>query len=480
VSLPSDPSPVPAADAHGGATPRADDPSADSPPSVPADPTALLPDEIAATLPIVRPEAAAPQYRTDVYELSERLRQLQRPIRILSALQWPPEVQERFFASGAQQQPEVSRDTYAALSYDVRELQRAYDDLISSIRQRLGRFSPIAQLMVERCEEWIATLDMLAARGTTDFAHFAARLYGRTSDAFHAGGPTTADLGLDLSARLEAIESGGQLPPDELTMDAHEAAVWLQERIDRVFDEDHVTVEVSEEIVAQALAGAKRVRFRADARFSERQLRLLEVHEVYVHVATTLNGRRQPVLTFLDKGPPSTTLTQEGLAVLAEVTAFTSHPTRLRRINDRVEAIHKVEDGATFLDVFRWFVDDRGHEPQAAYADAMRVFRGSLPDAGPYPKDLAYNKGFIQVYNFLSVAIAQGKVYRIGLLFTGKTALERVGLLSRAYAEGLLAPPRYLPPHFADLAGLGSWLAYSRFLNQMDLERIEADYAELL
>jgi uncharacterized protein (TIGR02421 family) len=472
-------------DAGNSAEVEADEPSDALDPaapatSVPADPTQLGSDDMPAMAVITRPEPAAPEYRATVHELSERLRDLQRPIRILSALQWPMEVQERFFAAGAQQQPEVTRDTYPALRYDVRELQRALDELTGAIRNQLGRFSPVGQLMTERCDEWIATLDMIAARGTPDFGYHAARLYGRTSDAFHVGGPTTADLGRDLSARLEAIEARGQLPPDELTMDAHEAAAWLQERIDRVFDEDHVSVEVSDEIVAQALAGARRVRFRADARFSERQLRLLEVHEVYVHVATTLNGRRQPVLTFLDKGPPSTTVTQEGLAVLVEVTAFTSHPTRLRRINDRVEAIHRIEDGATFLDVYRWFVDERGHDPQAAYADAMRVFRGSLPEAGPYPKDLAYNKGFIQVYNFLSVAIAQGKVYRIGLLFTGKTALERIGLLARAYAEGLLAPPRYLPPHFADLAGLGSWLAYAGFLNQLDLERIEADYAELL
>lgn len=263
-------------------------------------------------------------------------------------------------------------------------------------------------------------------------------------------------------------------------MDAHQAAAWLQARFDAVFDEDRVRVEVSDEIVAHALAGANRVRFRADARFSERQLRLLEVHEVYVHVATTLNGRRQETLTFLDKGPPSTTISQEGLAVLVEVTAFTSHPTRLRRINDRVEAIHKAEDGATFLDVHRWFVEERDQEPRAAYADTMRIFRGSLPDAGPYPKDLAYDKGFIQVYNFLSVAIAQGRVYRIGLLFTGKTALERIGLLYRAFEEGVLLPPRYLPPHFADLAGLSSWLAYAGFLNVLDLERIGDDYAELL
>jgi uncharacterized protein (TIGR02421 family) len=477
VTQPTDPSG--AAPSASGDASEAVEPAAPAA-SAPADPTALRPDELAATAAIPRPASASPEYRADVHELSERLRELQKPVRILSALQWPAEVQERFFAAGAQRQPEVTRDTYPALRYDVRELQRAYDELTSVIRNRLGRFSPIGQLMTERCDEWISTLDMIDARGTPDFAYRAARLYGRTSDVFHAGGPSTADLGLDLAARLEAIESRGQLPPDELTMDAHEAAAWLQARIDRVFDEDHVSVEVSDEIVAQAIAGATRVRFRADARFSERQLRLLEVHEVYVHVATTVNGRRQPVLTFLDKGPPSTTLSQEGLAVLVEVTAFTSHPTRLRRINDRVEAIHKAEDGATFLDIYRWLVDARGHDPQAAYADAMRVFRGSLPEAGPYPKDLAYNKGFIQVYNFLSVAIAQGKVYRIGLLFTGKAALEQVGLLARAYAEGLLAPPRYLPPHFADLAGLGSWLAYSGFLNQLDLERIEADYAELL
>ena len=106
MSLPSDPSRAPSADGGSGAAVAADDL-----PSVPADPTLLRPDEIATSLPIPRPEPAAPEYRTAVHELSERLRGLQRPIRILSALQWPPEVQERFFAAGTQRQPEVSRDT---------------------------------------------------------------------------------------------------------------------------------------------------------------------------------------------------------------------------------------------------------------------------------------------------------------------------------------------------------------------------------
>lgn len=435
---------------------------------------------LAGGLNLATPAPADPEYLGSVRALSDRLRELQRPVRILPVLRWPDHVEHDFLAADGSRQPQVERASYPPLGYDVDDLQRGFDDLIGDVRNRLGRFNPVGKLLVERSLEWRMTLDMLAARGTPGFARLAGHLYGRTSDAFHVGGPTTADLGRDLARRLERIEASGLLPDDDETMDAHEAAAWLQERIDRVFVDDRVEVEVSEELVARALAGARRVRLRADARFSERQLRLLEVHEVYVHVATTLNGRHQPVLTFLDKGPPSTTISQEGLAVLVEVTAFTSHPTRLRRINDRIEAIAKVEDGATFLDVYRWYREERDQPPREAYVDTVRVFRGSLPDAGPFPKDLAYGKGFVQVYNFLTVAIARGRVYRWGLLFTGKTALERIGLLFHAYDAGLLAPPRYLPPHFSDLAGLASWLAYSGFLNHVDLDRIEDDVLPLL
>jgi uncharacterized protein (TIGR02421 family) len=439
-----------------------------------------LPEALAAVVEQQAAKEVDPEYRQTVYELSERLRELQRPINILSALRWPKDVERSFFAAGATRQPEVTRDSYAPLRYEAGELIRALEDLHADVRNRLGRFNPVGQLLTLRCQEWRETVSMLSARGTPDFARIAGLLYGRTSDAFHAGGPTVADMGLDLAERLGRIEATGMLPPDPRTMTAVEGAAWLQERLDRVFDEDPVSVQVSDEIVAEAIAGADRIRLRSDAMFSERALRILEVHEAYVHVATTMNGRRQPTLTFLDKGPPSTTIGQEGLAVLVEVTAFTSHPTRLRRINDRVEAIHRIEDGATFLDIYRWFLDERGATPQAAYSDTTRVFRGSLPDAGPYPKDLAYARGFVQTYNFFRVSVAQGKVFRLWLLFTGKTALDRIGLLFQAFDEGLLAPPRYLPPHFADPAGLASWLAYSGFLNQLDLERVEDDFSQLL
>jgi hypothetical protein len=47
-------------------------------------------------------------------------------------------------------------------------------------------------------------------------------------------------------------------------------------------------------------------------------------------------------------------------------------------------------------------------------------------------------------------------------------------------AEGLCAYPRFLPPWAADLRFLASYLAYSAFLNQVDMTAVRAHYAQLL
>jgi hypothetical protein len=43
--------------------------------------------------------------------------------------------------------------------------------------------------------------------------------------------------------------------------------------------------------------------------------------------------------------------------------------------------------------------------------------------------------------------------------------------------EGLLAPPRYLPPPFADLHALSAWLCYANFLGCLSPQRIDDDFA---
>ena len=165
--------------------------------------------------------------------------------------------------------------------------------------------------------------------------------------------------------------------------------------------------------------------------------------------------------------------------MLMEVLTFSSHTSRLRRLANRVEAIRQIEDGADFLEVFRFF-REQGFTVKTSYRSAMRAFRGSLPDRGPFTKDLSYTRGFVEVFNFLHVAVRAAKLERIPVLYVGKTALQDVPALWDLIEEGVVQPPAFLPPQLADLHGLAAWLCFSNYLHKLNIERVGLDYARLL
>jgi hypothetical protein len=137
------------------------------------------------------------------------------------------------------------------------------------------------------------------------------------------------------------------------------------------------------------------------------------------------------------------------------------------------------EDGANFFDVFE-FYREQGMDEEDSFQSTMRVFRGSTPDGGPYTKDLSYSKGFILIYNFMRLAVQRGLVNRIPLLFVGKTTLEDVHILADLQDEGMIVPPKYVPPQFKDLAAVSAWMVYSLFLNKLDLNRLAMDFKGFL
>ncbi len=414
-----------------------------------------------------------------IRELSDRLVEMQRPIRILDAIKWDDTVRAKFFAAGCTEQPEVNEDYYQerSLGFDPEAKQREFYELERQIQGRLGQLNPIGRIMRRMCREYRTAIRMLEHRGTPEFSLISQELYGASGDVFHEGDPTIADLGAMLSEMLASFDRGELSRDDERNYSCEEAVERLQARLDRVFcdPERRVRVLVSDGIVADAAAGADYIKLRKDSNFNERDLRLLEVHEGWVHVATTFNGAEQEVCTFLSKGPPSSTITQEGLALFMELVTFSSHRQRIHRLTNRIHAVQLAEQGATFLDVFRFF-REQGFSDNEAYELTTRVFRGSTPTLGPFTKDLTYSKGFVQVYQFVQLAVRKGKLDTIPLLFAGKTTLEDIPVLAHLQAEGLLTPPRYLPPQLADLNGLVAWMCYSNFLSQMDHRRNEADW----
>jgi uncharacterized protein (TIGR02421 family) len=391
-------------------------------------------------------------WQKKIRALSDRLLQAQRPIRVLPAIKWNEDIERAFFAAKERSLPPITSDYYRSrpLSFDPDSKIEELKALERDVSQQLGVIDPPGAILVRMCEEYRSIVRMLACRGTPDFASLSAKLYGSGSD-----------LGLTSQSWkcLTAIPQHAIHKHERKTLDAKQAADFLARRLQAHFDGAAIIrVRPSDHILADASAGRHCVKLRGDVRFSMRDLRLLEAHEGWVHLGTTLNGQGQPVCTFLEKGPPSTTATQEGLAVSAELLSDSSSPQRIQRLWHRMEAVSRAEDGADFRDIYRFFLE-RGYEARHSYHCTVRVFRGSLPaGCGPFTKDLSYCKGLVLIADFLRRALRQNAERKINLLFCGKTTLADLPALEHLRDEGLLTPPRFIPPPFVDSSALVAWL----------------------
>ena len=420
-------------------------------------------------------------YRATVRELSDAIVEAQGPVRILNAVKWDDEVKDAFFAAGCKEQPPVDAAWYARrdLGFDIDATRDRFVDIELQINTSLGTTSTLAQFMRQTCEQYRLVLDLLEARGTDAFGSLASQLYGTTADVFHAGGPTVADLADQFRSALSWVSEVPIDERDEKSIDGDEAVKLLQERLDRSMGPGMVDVVTDDGIVADAAAGSSYIKLRADAMFSSRQLEQLESHEGWVHVGTSHNGLAQPVCTFLGKAPPRVNVTQEGLATLTEILSLTSHPVRLLRIADRIDAIAMATDGATFVDVVEHFRTE-GLDADECYQLAMRVFRGSTPTGMPFTKDLNYGKGLVVAYAYMRVAIRTGRLDRIPVLFSGKVDINHMNTINGLFDEGLIDPPAFLPEVFRDVNALAAQVAFSRFLRDLDFDRLASDYSPLL
>ncbi|MFC3909541.1 flavohemoglobin expression-modulating QEGLA motif protein [Legionella dresdenensis] len=418
-----------------------------------------------------------------IQELSARLVEAQRAIRILDTIKWDDSIRRKFFEQEAQQLPEIDKSYYDSkpLPFDAHEKQEEFRLILRDAQNKLGQYSPVTRLIKRQCEEYSRAAQMLAARGTPAFSEISKELYGSPDDAFYAGGPRLAEIGNVLFDVLTALDVQLQSDADLKHYTPYEAQKLLQERLSPFFElhPGKVTVMVSDDMVADASAGADNIKLSQHAMFSDRDLKYLEVHEGWVHVGTTLNGAVQPYCYFLSKGSPSSSVIQEGLAVITEVVTFSSYPGRIRKLTNRVIALEKVRQGADFLDIYNYFIEC-GLSEDDSYNHTVRIFRGSTPDGGAFTKDLSYAKGFLLIYNFLRFAISQRRVDLIPLLFTGKLVLDDLPLLAELRDHQLLVPPVYLPPPFKDLAALSAWLSFSLFLNKFDVNEIQKNFRFLL
>jgi uncharacterized protein (TIGR02421 family) len=446
-------------------------------------------DEVSSDLaePSLGPPAASGpwrSYKEIVAQLSLRMVEAQKPIRVLQALRWDNSIEEHFLKSRPRELPRVDAAYYerSDLGFDPRAKSEEFEGIARDIARELGEGDAIGRIMVATSLEYRDVVNMLASRGTPDFYAWSRKLYGSPKDTFPDGRSTVRDLGRLLYGILTNVDQWQTLPRTPMysrTLDASDAARQLGERLADFFGDTRVRVEADDGILADAAAGSDYVKVRTGARFSARDIDILEVHEGWVHVATSLNGQAQPVAKWLAKGPPRTAAVQEGLAALLEIFTFRTYPRRARRLNDRVLAVDKAEDGANFLDVFEWFRTE-GYDEDECFHSTRRVFRGGVIEGGgPFTKDACYCKGVVLNYAFIRSAIQHNRIDLVPMLFVGKVAHEDVPVLATRVADGVVKPPQYLPSMFRDPNGLAIWMAYSTFFSQLGGDAIADHYARV-
>jgi uncharacterized protein (TIGR02421 family) len=425
---------------------------------------------------------ATDSYKSKVHDFSRRIVEAQRPIRVLDSVKYRPALREAFFAGGAASLPLADSEYYQTqnpLNFDAAKKLGDLKQLGVDIKREFGDSDELGALLFKISEEYRMLVEMLMVRGQPDFYKFSKRLYGSPQDRFYGTEASVLDQSKMLETIIGPLQTKTLGADDPRTISSEDVVLQLQERFRQSFLRDRVAVEISDGIVADASAGADKIKIKQGKFFTSRDVRIFEVHEGYVHVATTLNGKSQRCAMFLSKGPPRVVSTQEGLAILMEIFTFATYPQRARSINDRVLAISMVENGADFLDVYR-FQLERGYAEMEAYRNTTRVFRGGPVTGGaPFTKDISYCRGFVENYNFIRTAIRHGYPEIIPFLFVGKLHVDDVPLLYRLHKEGIVDAPELLPAQFEDLNGLAVWMSFSNFLNAVDLSAVQQHFGSL-
>ncbi|GAA0915097.1 flavohemoglobin expression-modulating QEGLA motif protein [Luteibacter anthropi] len=405
--------------------------------------------------------------------LDQRLLAAVRNIRILPTVSWPASVEERLiaeFSAGRLSLPEIR--------YHRPELGETRAEL-EDIEKDAGEDHPIAEYLRRTAESWRIATHMLDAAGTDGVTDASILLYGRPGDAIPGSSRSNldaaryfVDLADELGADLETEDAAGNIPAESLQRD-------MARELDAFFAPGTISVEVDPELTAKAAAGATRIRLRGGARFTEYDRHQLLAHEAFVHSLTALNGREQPVLASLARTSPRVTATQEGLAVFAELMSGAIDISRLKRISLRILAIDMALNGADFVEVFRYFRECGQNVPDSFHS-AQRVFRGvPLTGGSAFAKDNVYLTGLLAVHTFFRWALRQRRLDLLRNLFAGKLALHDVMSLEAHFANGDIAPPRYLPPWMQHVHGLAGKLAFSLFVNHIHMARVEAEEISL-
>ncbi len=403
---------------------------------------------------------------------SSLLLQAEDRLPVLSSISWDASVSKQFFADKCKSLPKpVYKKIDPAPSFE----------LVEQARSLIEGSSPVHDWLLRLCDVFGQTASMMASVGTKDFYTHSRALYGGPKSPI--GDKKKAIL--QFAQRLDEVFSEFDLTSSYFEPAETLNAKTLKERMDAelplYFGDRAPKIIVTPDVSAKAAAGRDYIKIRENAHFSDLDVIQLIQHEALVHIATNFNGLSQTNFPILGESHPGNARTQEGLAVFAEFISGALDPPRMRRLANRVIAIDMAENGADFIQIFNFFKEKMPHQSDfEAFENARRIVRGGLVEGGaPFTKDAIYLGGLLDVHNYLRTAVKSGDIADMRRLFVGKFDLIDLEAIKLLRDQNLLSEPEFVPPWISDMRHLVSYLAYSTFLNEINLDDVASQYDNL-
>lgn len=214
-------------------------------------------------------------------------------------------------------------------------------------------------------------------------------------------------------------------------------------------------VELSKRVISQVMVlnSKKTILIRPDAKFTRKEINALLEHEIGVHMVTTQNSNNQKLKVF-NLGLPVNTLTQEGLAILAEYLSGNITLKRLKKLALRVLVVDMMCNGADFIECFKFVSKDHGMDHHDAFTLVTRIFRG-----GGFTKDYLYLSGFVQILN-----LWRNKV-DLSPLLVGKTSIDYYDTIEEMIGREMISTPQFVTHSFSNPAKNDSKVIYDYIIS---------------
>ena len=325
---------------------------------------------------------------------------------------------KRFFRNQCSELPKFK---YSPIRINPFELKQE----LSNLRVQDISDVSIRDLYESVINSYFDKIDLLSSLNTPKFLYNSLRYFGR---------PSRKDIQNALYF-LHLPEIAGE-PKRSPTLGIDDAMVSFKEGLEAYGFESKI--ETSNRVISQVMVlnAKKTILFNPNAKFTRGQISALVEHEIGVHMVTTMNSNAQKLHLF-NLGLPVNTMTQEGLAILAEYLSGNISMKRLKKLAYRVIVVDMLCSGADFIECFHFLVNDHDLDQDDAFSVVTRIFRG-----GGFTKDYLYLSGFVKIL----------RIWENGQdlepLLVGKTSLEFHSIISEMIQREMVQKPVYVTHSF--------------------------------